>query len=460
MEILTTYIKGLLETVGITGIILIVLVGPLLSILLLSTKTSRICLVFFAWVCFVLAASQTEGGQFVALPGFILVPIVVLRWYFLSLLLIYAWVKFMGAPIFTTSLILLILLGIYSLFTSFYTGNPEKSIPRAIWLALMIIGLPLVGGVIFENAQDFFKILRIWRNIGFILMTIFVIYTIVRPFQSFYGGFRGLLDNANTYGWLAATSLIPCMWDLLENRGSKLPSLCQTIWWSSTALLSESRAGVVLAFIVLAAFSISYMKRLKMWIGGFVVAATLFVSVHYFLGKEGVTNLTRADLSGRMDIWRYAWQYVTAKPLFGYGSGWVPTTLVPEIGLKVHNGYLELLLDLGIIGAVLLIVTYVVPIIRNRQTIIRGRIFWQTKILRIFGWYMGGLMLWAFFESWFNGIGSCILFMFLICMGILDKAHRLLRQEELEYEQTDVPYEVQPDEQYEEDMVHQPSPHY
>jgi O-antigen ligase len=66
------------------------------------------------------------------------------------------------------------------------------------------------------------------------------------------------------------------------------------------------------------------------------------------LTQEGLRNI---DTTGRLGVWEYAWQYIAAGNLvLGRGIGAVGGYLSTYSTLQVHNDYLRVLGDLGLIG--------------------------------------------------------------------------------------------------------------
>jgi len=64
------------------------------------------------------------------------------------------------------------------------------------------------------------------------------------------------------------------------------------------------------------------------------------------------TSLGRDDsLTGRTGIWRTLVPYAMARPLLGYGAGGFWTTSMRELtSAHAHNGYLDMILNLGFVG--------------------------------------------------------------------------------------------------------------
>ena len=138
-------------------------------------------------------------------------------------------------------------------------------------------------------------------------------------------------------------------------------------------LLTKSRTtlgAVVLALFVLVGFSLSGKRLLRMF-GVLALALAAFSFVGIILqsslaalyesqlagrGEDSITTLT-----GRLPLWTLAFQFIGERPLTGYGfyAFWTPDHIryfSDQLGWGVpesHNGFIELLLSLGIPGLLL-----------------------------------------------------------------------------------------------------------
>src|SRR5207245_3205821 len=94
------------------------------------------------------------------------------------------------------------------------------------------------------------------------------------------------------------------------------------------------------------------------------------------LGKD-------STLSGRVDLWMILPSYIAQRPWFGHGFGafWVQDSVnVFQIWSTVgwepphaHNGWLDVLLDLGIAGLTLIVVQMGLITINGIRAVVAGR---------------------------------------------------------------------------------------
>lgn len=73
------------------------------------------------------------------------------------------------------------------------------------------------------------------------------------------------------------------------------------------------------------------------------------------------------DLTGRSGIWRGSIDLIKERPLLGYGIGNAPASATQSSGMNVdnaHNGYLQVMIELGIIGLLVFGVLVTVAVVR------------------------------------------------------------------------------------------------
>ena len=203
--------------------------------------------------------------------------------------------------------------------------------------------------------------------------------------------FTGVTNNKNSLGALCAISGIGLAWSLLSEQGrwrSALRNkkawvqggmLLMTVWVLVESHSATSLACFVLGVCILMATRIEAIRRN---IGVYVVTAIVAVSGMLLMGNglSVTTGMLGRDetLTGRTDVWHAAMGLGT-NPVIGdgYSSFWLGQRMERMWEMfswhptEVHDGYLEIYLDLGIIGlmflAALLIssLTFALKMLRN-----------------------------------------------------------------------------------------------
>lgn len=169
------------------------------------------------------------------------------------------------------------------------------------------------------------------------------------------------------------------------------PKKSRWIAWSCLALAmlliqgSNSKSALVSLLFVVA---ISPLNRLFRW--NYFVAIPLYLIVLLvggtgasFLGMnwdEALASINKSpDLNGRVPIWTLAIEWFLKRPWLGYGyagfwRGWDgegSANILRSIQLRygwqpmtAHNGFLELFMDLGILGGSIYMVLFFITVVR------------------------------------------------------------------------------------------------
>lgn len=180
---------------------------------------------------------------------------------------------------------------------------------------------------------------------------------------------RGLFVHKNVLGWVASLSVcfaLAMLQDAL--RGIRRLGLLLLATGLAGTLMSESMTSLVAASVAMAAavvFTVIAQRRgaarLVLGIIAVQVAIILVALLASFyqplleaMGKD-------ATLTGRVPLWRQVDPWILERPLLGYGYGafWsdadpIAWQIWSHIGWKAphaHNGYRDLMLNFGLVGA-------------------------------------------------------------------------------------------------------------
>lgn len=141
-------------------------------------------------------------------------------------------------------------------------------------------------------------------------------------------------------------------------------------------LLTRSRTSLLAVLIALAFGALYVMPKRRVFGVSLVMAAVVLIigvygpdfidsAKHVLLFGRQESAADVGTLTGRTELWSELLTYVGAHPVAGYGfeGFWGPMhTASVSIALgwvvpHAHNGYIEMLLDLGIVGLVLFVIT-------------------------------------------------------------------------------------------------------
>jgi O-antigen ligase len=273
----------------------------------------------------------------------------------------------------------------WAVLSFLWSNQPELTLRRSFSLLFAtLLGVTLYIKYTFT---DFLKL------ISFVLMIIIlgsILIVFIKPEWGIMegnheGAWRGIMTHKNLLGIASLAAITTLLYFWKAARGLK-----RLIFWgflfSSFLVLffSRSLTSYLIACILLGSYVTIRLARKfrKQWpiyaifiIGVFIVFIFIIIvnysSLLSFFGRD-------VTLTGRIPLWKAVIPYIQERPLLGYGyrSFWLmtfgPSLNVWEIvGWKAphaHNGYIDLWLQLGIVGLILCLIfifDFFIKTIRN-----------------------------------------------------------------------------------------------
>ena len=184
------------------------------------------------------------------------------------------------------------------------------------------------------------------------------------------GGWRGIFGYKNNLGATMALSVL-VEWQLpVQTRLSRLLNRFALLLSAVLLVFSGSITPMVCLIASMLFVPIyKFAMRLRIPLYAIVLATLLVVAsaVTTLFDSERVTAALgrSADFTGRTEIWALVSSYISERPVLGYGywgfwSGASSESLTIDhaLGTRImysHNGYLEILLGLGVVGFLLML---------------------------------------------------------------------------------------------------------
>jgi exopolysaccharide production protein ExoQ len=257
------------------------------------------------------------------------------------------------------------------------------------------LGDPIIILIILTEIEPATALKRLYARLGFVLLPLSVLYIKYYPeigraySNSWEYMFRGVCDHKNTLGATCYVLGLGFLWRFLDHWQNKAdPSrrryllvdsavIAIAVWLLVTADSVTAIISAVTGFVIILSCW-SAMVRRRQWAVHLVVVGLLFVPLYTaYFNRELVKNVGRnPTLTGRTDLWKQCLK-IEGNPLIGTGFesfwlGWrIQRIWDQNAGIRLneaHNGYLELYLQLGWCGALLL----AVGLVRGYLTIVRG----------------------------------------------------------------------------------------
>jgi len=214
---------------------------------------------------------------------------------------------------------------------------------------------------------------------------------------------QGVFTQKNACGriMVLATAVVLSDWRLTP---SKLASLVLFLF---LVFMSGSRGAWAIELVILALFAwLAIAARIESRARLVLIAVTVFVTIAvtilawYYLPL--LLSLAGRDttFSGRTEIWKQVWRFILQRPIIGWGyaafwrgiegQSFEVVAAVRFIVFHAHNGFLEIWLELGIVGLALFALSYLrawrklLPVLRCGDI---GRGTWMLFILILIALY-------------------------------------------------------------------------
>jgi len=268
----------------------------------------------------------------------------------------------------------------WAALTVLWSPYPEVTVKRSIQqMGLVLIGLSLTLPFV---SHDFFarvlhRALIALLIVSFIVVLLFPSVGIDRLRE---GGWHGILWHKNTLGVVACFATVLGVYRIARNDGDRRGQLALLVFAlfmlvmsrSSTALLSGLLGSGFFLFLRKPYLGGRYALPQIGLVLGIAVALVLLLAFLALGRLPGWDDLAAPllsllnkspDLTGRTELWVLVQQEIARHPIqgIGYGAFWLnigsPSQYVIDalnwIPLQAHNGYIDLLNELGWIGVCL-----------------------------------------------------------------------------------------------------------
>jgi O-antigen ligase len=298
---------------------------------------------------------------------------------------------------------------LYMLASVLWSGMPAISFRR--WVRELIpVAMALL--VLSEKNPRLALESMIRRKIYILIPFSIVLINYFPEYGRSYGRWSGAVEwvgvtyQKNGLALLCIFSIMYLVWKFIKGHATKESAASKLEIYGDIAVLlislyllggpghtlkhsATSSVSLILGLIVLV--GLLWMRK-----RGKIVSASLFktaavVLIVYgtitpFLGKLGFLDISSnfgrdETLTGRADIWAFLIPYALKKPLLGHGFGGFWTTSMREMtSSHAHNGYLDTILNIGIVGLILFSI-YILSCCTRAAKILIKDFFWGTLFL-------------------------------------------------------------------------------
>jgi exopolysaccharide production protein ExoQ len=304
---------------------------------------------------------------------------------------------------------------------------------------IKILGHPLMVLIVLTEPYPVEALKRLLKRLAFALIPLSICF--IKYFPQLGRGFDqwtgeafngGVATNKNELGCTCLIFGIFLFWNTLQalkiqNRRARLKELilnggffALNCWLLMQASSATSFAMMILGIVVIWFIGLRFVN--KRYVGAYLVTAVLlFAALEPFLGIYATVvkglgrNLT---LTGRTELWAAVLQLQT-NPLLGTGfeSFW----LGPRLDalwkdffwhpIQAHNGYIEIYLNLGLVGILLYIGQFVGTFHKIQQDLVRRFEFARLRL-----GFLLAIILYNYTEAAFDTLNFVWTMFFLIAI--------------------------------------------
>jgi len=259
--------------------------------------------------------------------------------------------------------------------SGFYSPFPLLTFWKAFEVIISILLIALILSNPFALLEVRKLINLIWILLS-VLMFIVWIEALLFPVLAFRNlgsiniQLRGILPivHPNRLGQIGAILGVVCLCRVLQSKQRWAAALYSWLLFLSmaTVILAHARVSIV-AFPVAAAVVLLLHKRVG-WIGftfllsiGLLLIPEVFDYISRFFVRGQDIDLFMS-MSNRTNFWKFAWNRIQQSPVYGYGfyaGHRIINAPYGEYGSNMDNTFVEVLLDVGIIGFVPIVIAFI-----------------------------------------------------------------------------------------------------
>lgn len=280
----------------------------------------------------------------------------------------------------------LLLMILYCALSTAWSPEPVTTIKRVVQLSgLLLVGLAISPPVTRKHFLTNMMLITFT-----VLQVLSVIAVLVFPSISIEtnldDAWRGILSQKNALGAISALSFILWLSQAFSKKLSMSICIYGMVFSFFMLIMSKSTTSLMMCMLCCTVYLVArrrYMKSLHdkfrfllillilivvplhiffVLMGRLPTWSEIFYPVQYLTGKS-------ADLTGRTNIWALILTEIQRHPILGlgYGAFWLGPgsksqfiiTLLGWTPLQSHNGYLDIINELGYIGIGLLVMIFV-----------------------------------------------------------------------------------------------------
>lgn len=288
---------------------------------------------------------------------------------FLSLSVYFLLFYYRGIISIFTKNVLLVAVLVLAWLSFFWSLDPDVTLRRSIILTSFTI---IACGIVLK--YDFGDIIRIILCLGLLIIVLSLYFIVFDPSLGFNPDGRGARGAFSHKNILSEFLLVTVVAAIVAARMRLLPRIigyAYVLVYAVLLLMASSATAWIIAILMLGLFLLVEMRRLPFKyfavLVAFGISLAILASSVVIINLDGFFSILDRDptLTGRDAVWVYAGRKIAERPFFGYGYSafWESepnfSFVVQRLQWQIthaHNGFLQVWLELGLAGLLLLII--------------------------------------------------------------------------------------------------------
>ena len=252
----------------------------------------------------------------------------------------------------------------FLLLSALWSIDPQTTIRRGVLYVFFVIGVIGVAGNL--DGDEFMDLLGVTCLLA---AAASIVLLVISPSDAMptSNELRGIFPHKNVLGPVMAAGALASLHGIRIGGGRRLPNIFTLIVFIVVAFAAKSATSLLIIFAFCTADALSPSFDGPAFWGSFRLYSWYPTAVIVALSPDSFLEMIGKDptLTGRTDLWAYLIPYISERPMLGWGffAFWSPVNpAANEISLLVrwrvteaHNGLLEMLLEVGIVGTIFLV---------------------------------------------------------------------------------------------------------
>jgi exopolysaccharide production protein ExoQ len=275
------------------------------------------------------------------------------------------WVGYSKSKTISLGAALLLTVVAYLFISTLWSVDPETSFRRAVEYFFFVLGVIGIGNSL--SADEYLGLLK---KLVFLSAIASLLLLPIAPAAVLMsdGPLRGIFSHKNVLGQVMAAGVLASLYEMRSGGGNRRSCVAMIILFFGLTVASKSSTALMTMFVFCAVELLLAISRRRFAIVMTIVTIPTLLII--WLSPDFILDILGKDatLTGRTDLWYFVNICISQKPLLGWGFSafWSQTNAAADeismnLGWSVpqaHNGLLELLLEVGVIGTSLFAIVF------------------------------------------------------------------------------------------------------